>query len=75
MKHQAVLFDSMGTLLNTLRDVADAVNHGLADPWLPAAQNRNLSGLSVEGRMFWLARPPEKPTGPGYGAEIVEPHQ
>ena len=42
MKHQAVLFDLDGTLLNTLQDVADSVNNGLADLGFPAAYEPNL---------------------------------
>ena len=36
MKHKAVLFDLDGTLLNTLDDIADAVNRTLAVRGLPA---------------------------------------
>ena len=50
MKHQAVLFDLDGTLLNTLRDVADAVNHGLADLGFPQHRTVTYRGLIGEGR-------------------------
>jgi phosphoglycolate phosphatase len=35
LKHTAVLFDLDGTLLNTLQDVADSVNYGLASLHFP----------------------------------------
>ncbi len=35
MKHQAVIFDLDGTLLNTLEDLADSMNHVLQDRGLP----------------------------------------
>jgi phosphoglycolate phosphatase len=50
MKHQAVLFDLDGTLLNTLQDVADAVNHGLADLGFPQHRTATYRGLIGEGR-------------------------
>ena len=50
MKHQAVLFDLDGTLLNTLQDVAHAVNHGLADLGFPQHRTATYRGLIGEGR-------------------------
>ena len=35
MKYQAILFDMDGTLLDTLTDMQDAVNHVLAAHGLP----------------------------------------
>ena len=50
MKHQAVLFDLDGTLLNTLQDVAHAVNHGLANLGFPQHRTATYRGLIGEGR-------------------------
>ena len=50
MKHQAVMFDLDGTLLNTLQDVAHAVNHGLADLGFPQHRTTTYRGLIGEGR-------------------------
>lgn len=56
LKHRAVLFDLDGTLLNTLQDVADAVNYGLAGlhfPLHPIAAYKTFIG---EGRDVLVRR-------------------
>ena len=56
MKYRAVLFDLDGTLLNTLQDVADAVNYGLASlhfPLHPIAAYKTFIG---EGRDVLVRR-------------------
>ena len=50
MKHRAVLFDLDGTLLNTLQDVADAVNKGLASLGFPQHSVETYKNLIGEGR-------------------------
>jgi phosphoglycolate phosphatase len=50
LKHTAVLFDLDGTLLNTLQDLADAVNHGLAALRLPQHSTEAFKLLVGEGR-------------------------
>lgn len=56
MKHTAILFDLDGTLLNTLQDVADSVNYGLATlhyPQHPIAAYKTFIG---EGRDLLVRR-------------------
>jgi phosphoglycolate phosphatase len=50
VKHRAVLFDLDGTLLNTLQDVADAVNKGLAGLGFPRHRVETYKTLIGEGR-------------------------
>ncbi|MGP8079724.1 MAG: HAD family hydrolase [Dehalococcoidales bacterium] len=50
MKHRAVLFDLDGTLLNTLQDVAGAVNKGLARLGFPQHSVEAYKNLIGEGR-------------------------
>jgi phosphoglycolate phosphatase len=60
--HQAVLFDLDGTLLDTLQDLADAVNQGLATLQLPAHSLAQFKYLVGEGReeMVRKALPEER---------------
>ena len=50
MKHRAVLFDLDGTLLNTLQDLADSVNKGLASLGFPKHNTETYKTLIGEGR-------------------------
>jgi phosphoglycolate phosphatase len=56
LKHCAVLFDLDGTLLNTLQDVADAVNKGLAELGFPQHQTEVYKTLIGEGRDVLVLR-------------------
>ena len=56
MKYRAVLFDLDGTLLNTLQDVAAAVNRGLAILGLPQHAIENYKTLIGEGRDILVRR-------------------
>jgi phosphoglycolate phosphatase len=50
LKHRAVLFDLDGTLLNTLRDLADSVNKGLASLGFSQHNTEAYKTLIGEGR-------------------------
>ena len=50
MKYRAVLFDLDGTLLNTLQDIADAVNKGLGYLGFPQHDTEAYKNLVGEGR-------------------------
>ena len=56
MKYHAVLFDLDGTLLNTLQDVADAVNKGLASLGFPQHSIETYKTLIGEGRDVLVRR-------------------
>jgi phosphoglycolate phosphatase len=56
LKHRAVLFDLDGTLLNTLQDVADAVNKGLAFLGFPQHSIETYKTLIGEGRDVLVRR-------------------
>ena len=56
MKHRAVLFDLDGTLLNTLQDVADAVNKGLSSLSFPQHTTEAYKTLIGEGRDVLVRR-------------------
>ena len=56
MKHRAVLFDLDGTLLNTLQDVADAVNKGLSSLSFPQHTTETFKTLIGEGRDVLVRR-------------------
>jgi len=50
MKYRAVIFDMDGTLLNTLRDLADAVNKGLEQMGFPTHDLESYKYFVGEGR-------------------------
>ena len=56
MKYRAVLFDLDGTLLNTLQDIADSVNKGLAYLGFPQHRIETYKGLIGEGRDVLVLR-------------------
>ena len=56
MKHRAVLFDLDGTLLNTLQDVAGAVNKGLSSLSFPQHTTEAYKTLIGEGRDVLVRR-------------------
>jgi phosphoglycolate phosphatase len=56
LKYRAVLFDLDGTLLNTLQDVADAVNKGLASLAFPQHSIETYKTLIGEGRDVLVRR-------------------
>ena len=56
MKHRAVLFDLDGTLLNTLQDVADAVNKGLSSLSFPQHTTEAYKTIIGEGRDVLVRR-------------------
>ena len=56
MKYRAVLFDLDGTLLNTLQDVADAVNKGLASLGFPQYAIEKYKTVIGEGRDVLVRR-------------------
>jgi phosphoglycolate phosphatase len=67
MRYQAVMFDLDGTLADTLRDIADAANHALAQlgrPTFPVPKYRYLVGQGAR----WLMT---TALGPGH-ADLVE---
>ena len=55
-KYQAVLFDLDGTLLNTLQDLAEAVNRGLSFLGLPAHDLESFKYFVGEGREEMVTR-------------------
>ena len=56
MKYRAILFDLDGTLLNTLQDVADAVNKGLVSLNFPQHTLETYKTLIGEGRDVLVRR-------------------
>ena len=56
MKYRAILFDLDGTLLNTLQDVADAVNKGLVSLSFPQHTLETYKTLIGEGRDVLVRR-------------------
>jgi phosphoglycolate phosphatase len=56
LKHRAVLFDLDGTLLNTLQDVADAVNKGLSSLSFPQHTTEAYKTIIGEGRDVLVRR-------------------
>ena len=56
MKYRAILFDLDGTLLNTLQDVADAVNKGLSSLSFPQHTTEAYKTIIGEGRDVLVRR-------------------
>ena len=73
LKHRAVLFDLDGTLLNTLEDVAGAVNQGLAKLGFPQHAVADYKNLIGEGRDILALRAlPENDRNAENGKKLLD---
>jgi phosphoglycolate phosphatase len=73
MKYRAVIFDMDGTLLNTLRDLADSVNAGLAKLGFPQHSLESYRYFVGEGREIMARKAlPEEHRGQATLDRLVE---
>ena len=65
MRYKAVLFDMDGTVLDTLSDLTNAVNHILSQYGMPARTARDVASFLGNGAAHLLrkAAPPDTPDG------------
>lgn len=56
MRYKAVLFDMDGTVLDTLADLTNAVNHTLADYGMPLLEQRQVAACLGNGARYLLSR-------------------
>ena len=63
MRYKAVLFDMDGTVLDTLADLTNAVNHTLADYGMPLLEKSQVAAYLGNGAAYLLSRavPPGTP--------------
>ena len=71
MRYQAVLFDMDGTVLDTLGDLANAVNHTLRAFGMPEHSRRECAGFLGNGAAWLIAHAVPAGTGEEKTAEVL----
>ena len=56
MRYKAVLFDMDGTVLDTLADLTNAVNHTLSDYGMPLLEKSQVAAYLGNGAAYLLSR-------------------
>ena len=56
MRYRAVLFDMDGTVLNTLADLTNAVNHTLSEYGMPLLNKRQVAAYLGNGAAYLLSK-------------------
>lgn len=73
MKTEAVIFDLDGTLLNTLEDLTDAVNHALSEFNMPQKTISEVRGFVGNGiRRLMANAVPKGENNPDFGSVLIE---
>lgn len=72
MKYKAVLYDMDGTVLDTLADLTDAVNHSLSHFALPETTPRNVRSALGNGAARLIAACVPAGTDPALAEELLE---
>ena len=75
MRYKAVLFDMDGTVLDTLGDLTNAVNHVLALYGMPQREKRDVAGFLGNGAAHLLAKSVPAGTSEEMLAEMLRVYQ
>ena len=71
MKYQAVLFDMDGTVLDTLDDLCDSINHSLAEFSLPQVSREHVRQCLGNGAAFLVSHSIPAGSSPELEAEVL----
>ena len=71
MKYQAVLFDMDGTVLDTLDDLCDSINHSLAEFSLPPVSREHVRQCLGNGAAFLVSHSIPSDSGPELEANVL----
>ena len=71
MKYQAVLFDMDGTVLDTLDDLCDSINHSLAEFSLPQVSREHVRQCLGNGAAFLVSHSIPAGSSPGLEANVL----
>ena len=71
MKYQAVLFDMDGTVLDTLDDLCDSINHSLAEFSLPQVSREHVRQCLGNGAAFLVSHSIPAGSSPELEADIL----
>ncbi len=71
MKYQAVLFDMDGTVLDTLDDLRDSINHSLAEFSLPPVSREHVRQCLGNGAAFLVSRSIPVDCSPELEADVL----
>ena len=75
MRYKAVLFDMDGTVLDTLGDLTNAVNHTLSVFGFPTHSRREAAGFLGNGAAWLIAHAVPEGTSPEKTAEVLRAYQ
>ena len=75
MRYKAVLFDMDGTVLDTLGDLTNAVNHTLRVFGMPERTRREAAGFLGNGAAWLIAHAVPEGTSPETTAEVLRAYQ
>ena len=71
MKYQAVLFDMDGTVLDTLDDLCDSINHSLAEFSLPQVSREHVRQCLGNGAAFLVSHSIPAGSSPDLEADVL----
>ena len=71
MKYQAVLFDMDGTVLDTLDDLCDSINHSLAEFSLPQVSREHVRQCLGNGAAFLVSHSIPSDSSPELEADVL----
>ncbi len=71
MKYQAVLFDMDGTVLDTLDDLCDSINHSLAEFSLPQVSRKHVRQCLGNGAAFLVSHSIPAGSSPELEADVL----
>ena len=75
MRYKAVLFDMDGTVLDTLGDLTNAVNHTLTAFGFPTRSRREAAGFLGNGAAWLISHAVPRGTDPEKTAEVLRAYQ
>ena len=75
MRYKAVLFDMDGTVLDTLADLTNAINHTLSDYGMPLLEKRQVAQYLGNGAAYLMSRAVPEGTPDALREEILRAYQ
>jgi len=75
MRYKAVLFDMDGTVLDTLADLTNAINHTLSDYGMPLLEKRQVAQYLGNGAAYLMSRAVPEGTPDALREEMLRAYQ